>query len=71
MFKQKMMERQPKNKNSRNFNEDRDKEVDNQEEQNNNRKINMLSNSLERLSVYQPEPPERHPTKKEHESVTL
>ena len=38
---------QPKQRNSRNFNEDGDEEVENQEEQKNNRKIN----SMKKLSV--------------------
>ena len=44
---------QPKERHCRTFDEDSDEELDSQEEQNNDREMNMLSNSMERLSMLQ------------------
>ena len=48
------IQEQPKERNSRNFDVDSDEELGSQEEQNNDREMNLLSNSMERLSMYQP-----------------
>ena len=44
---------QPKERHCRTFDEDSDEELHSQEEQNNDREMNMLSNSMERLSMFQ------------------
>ena len=48
------IQEQPKERVSRYFDEDSDEELDSQEEQNNNGEMNMLSNSMKRLSMSQP-----------------
>ena len=65
------IQEQPKERYCRTFDEDNDEELDSQEERNNNREMNMLSNSMERLSMSQPiessstvTEKKRHPTKK-------
>ena len=60
---------QPKERHCRTFDEDSDEELDSQEEQNNDKEMNMLSNSMERLSMSQPiEPP---PTVTEKKNLQL
>ena len=48
------IQQQSKERYYRTFDSDSDEELDSQEEQNNDREMNMLSNSMERLSMSQP-----------------
>lgn len=63
------IQEQPKGRHCGTFDEDGDEELGSQEEQNNDRERNMVSNSMERLSMS--EPVESPPTVTEKKDVLL